>query len=189
MAIESSSSGIAVHYACPCTDITRPLLLDALDTADQTQQAEEESVPFNAHNPRAELTLYPLEHLLFCTECNDFRCPRCWYEEALTYFCPSCLHERTSTSVKTERNTYRISRCPVSSMTDNAPDVHKVVMSARNAFRPSSSTILLPVEHWNQEILRPALIFSHVPSAPGLAWRPTSNLIIVSTSASSWPRC
>lgn len=115
MAASSTSSAIAVHYACPCTDITRSPTFEAFATTEDTaqeqevQQAEQDDSPFNPHTTRANFALHPLEHLLFCTECNDLRCPRCYYEEALSYYCPSCLQDRTSTSVKTESN-----RCPQS---------------------------------------------------------------------------
>jgi len=101
-------SSIAIHYACPCTDISTPPSIDVIGEADQEaapqQEEEESSAPFDPHNPRANFALYPLEHLLFCTECNDLRCQRCSYDEALSYFCPSCLNDRTSASVKTESN-------------------------------------------------------------------------------------
>lgn len=115
MAASSKCPAIGVHYACPCTDISQGPTFEAFATTEdiaeeqQIQSPEEDDSPFNPHSPRANFALYPLEHLLFCTECCELRCPRCYYEEALSYYCPSCLQDRTSTSVKTESN-----RCPQS---------------------------------------------------------------------------
>lgn len=96
---------VSIHYACPCTDISKPPSLDVLQEDLQNDQvSEEEAVPFNPHDFRANFALYPIEHLLFCTECHELRCPRCSYEEALSAFCPSCLQERSSISVKSESN-------------------------------------------------------------------------------------
>jgi len=96
---------VSVHYACPCIDVSKPPTLDVLqEDAQNDQVLEEAAVPFNPHDSRANFALYPVEHLLFCTECHELRCPRCSYEEALSAFCPSCLQERNSMSVNSESN-------------------------------------------------------------------------------------
>lgn len=105
----AAAAKTTIHYACPCTDISHPPTIIAEKQSDNSQpetiqEEAEEAIPFNPHDPRANFALYPVEHLLFCTECHEFRCPRCSYEEALTAFCPSCLQERSRESVRTESN-------------------------------------------------------------------------------------
>jgi dynactin-4 len=42
--------------------------------------------------------------LLFCDECNHTRCPKCWTEEMIYWYCPNCLFEVPSSGVKSDRN-------------------------------------------------------------------------------------
>ena len=99
------------YYSCPCTDITEsphapsPTLPAADNVPTQTRtDGNENDQTFNPYHPRANFALYPLEHLLFCNECHELRCPRCYYEEVMYYYCPSCLFETQSVSVKGESN-------------------------------------------------------------------------------------
>lgn len=98
-----ASASLYTHYACPCTDISagvpNPTHLNASDEED-----DEEEQTLNPHSPRANYNLYPLENLLFCNDCNEIRCPKCYYEEVLLYYCPSCLFEVQSALVKSESN-------------------------------------------------------------------------------------
>ncbi|CAI4218050.1 unnamed protein product [Parascedosporium putredinis] len=48
--------------------------------------------------------LYPLEHLMYCGDCQQIRCQRCVNEEIVTYYCPSCLFEVPSSNIKSEGN-------------------------------------------------------------------------------------
>ena len=59
---------------------------------------------FDPRSPRSNYSLYPLEYLLYCVDCHQIRCPRCVSEELVTVYCPSCLFEVASSSVKTEGN-------------------------------------------------------------------------------------
>jgi len=68
------------------------------------EEEEEEEQPFNPHSPRANYNPYPLEHLLLCNECFEIRCPRCYFEDVLNYYCPNCLFEVQTHSVKSESN-------------------------------------------------------------------------------------
>lgn len=52
-------------------------------------------------------SFHPLSHLYFCGECTTSRCHLCAQSEIVTHYCPSCLFEVPSASVKSER-----SRCP-----------------------------------------------------------------------------
>lgn len=82
------------HYACPCSTNTPP---------SNTSEAVE-SAPFDPHDPRAHYALFPLDHLLYCDECDAPRCSRCVAEEVLSWYCPSCLFEVPSSSVLSEGN-------------------------------------------------------------------------------------
>ena len=94
------------YYACPCTDISEDTRFEYtrfVGRAADTEELEEGST-INPAEPRANHILFPLEDLLFCNECHEIRCPRCYYEEALYYYCPNCLMETAATAVKTETN-------------------------------------------------------------------------------------
>lgn len=97
-----ASASHNTHYACPCTDFSTALpnptnLKNANDESD-----EEEAL--NPHSARANYHLYPLENLLFCNDCHEIRCPRCYYEEVLFYYCENCLFEIQSGVIKSESN-------------------------------------------------------------------------------------
>lgn len=53
---------------------------------------------------RSSYGLYPLEHLLYCSVCNQIRCPRCTLEEIVTVFCPSCMSEVPNINLRAEGN-------------------------------------------------------------------------------------
>lgn len=91
-------------FSCPCTEDTT--VLHHFDRIPKAEDESQEDQPFDPHSPRANFALYPLENLLFCNECHEIRCPRCYYEEALYYYCPNCLFEVSSNIVKTETNRY-----------------------------------------------------------------------------------
>lgn len=88
-----------VHYACPCTDISDSHLFGA-----QQKSEQEEQSTFNPTSLRANYNLYFLDNLLFCNECNEIRCPRCYFDEVVTYYCPSCTLETPASVVKAESN-------------------------------------------------------------------------------------
>lgn len=57
----------------------------------------------SASKPSSSYNLYPLGSLYFCDGCDAIRCPTCVVEEVTTYFCPNCLFEVSSGSVRTEK--------------------------------------------------------------------------------------
>ena len=59
---------------------------------------------FDPRAPRSNYSLYPLEYLLYCDVCHQIRCPRCVSEEIVNVYCPNCLFEVASSSLKTEGN-------------------------------------------------------------------------------------
>lgn len=94
------------YYACDCYD-------NKTSTAKRASQilaaADEEDGTFDPRNPRSNYALYPLEHLLYCDECQQIRCPRCVIDETLNWYCPNCLFEVPSSVVKSDGN--RCTRC------------------------------------------------------------------------------
>lgn len=89
------------YYACNCFD--------------SNTGADGEERTFDPRSPRANYALYPLEHLLYCEDCLQIRCPRCIIEETLNWYCPSCLFEVPSSVVKSDGNrcTRNCFNCPV----------------------------------------------------------------------------
>jgi len=112
------------YYACDCFDSTTTT---ASKRASQIlAEAEEDERDFDRRSPRANYSLFPLEHLLYCEDCQQIRCPRCVIEETLNWYCPSCLFEVPSSVVKSDGNrcTRNCFNCPVCTapMTTNSLD-------------------------------------------------------------------
>ncbi|KAF9444330.1 dynactin p62 [Macrolepiota fuliginosa MF-IS2] len=76
--------GPSVQYHCPCLS-TSP-------------------VPPPPHLPSSLHHFHPLHNLFFCEECDAVRCNRCVAVEVSTYYCPNCLFEVPSASVRAEKN-------------------------------------------------------------------------------------
>ncbi|KAM6494079.1 Dynactin subunit 4 [Amanita muscaria] len=74
----------SVQYHCPC-----------LASA---------PVPPPPHLPSSSYSFHPLHTLFFCEECDAIRCNRCVSVEVSTYYCPNCLFEVPSASVRAEKN-------------------------------------------------------------------------------------
>ena len=87
------------YVSCPCTDVTTPI--NGSRKAAEEEDEEQEKT-FDPRSPRANFSLYPLEHLLYCEECREIRCPRCTVEEIVCWYCPSCLFDMPSSMVKSE---------------------------------------------------------------------------------------
>ncbi|KFY85272.1 hypothetical protein V500_08556, partial [Pseudogymnoascus sp. VKM F-4518 (FW-2643)] len=97
------------YIQCPCTrdthhDGDREERQDDEDSVDSAEERAEEDDDFDPHSPRANYSLYPIEHLLYCEICAQIRCQRCLVDEIVTWFCPNCLFEVPSSTVKTEGN-------------------------------------------------------------------------------------
>ncbi|KZO97654.1 dynactin p62 [Calocera viscosa TUFC12733] len=75
-------SGPPVLYHCPCSSLHAPPPL----------------------LPSAAYQAHPLDTLYFCPECDAVRCARCVSVEVSTYYCPNCLFEVPSASVRAEKN-------------------------------------------------------------------------------------
>ena len=74
----------SVSYHCPCLS-TDP-------------------VPPPPNTPSSSYLFHPLHELFFCEECDAVRCNRCVSVEVSGYYCPNCLFEVPSASVRAEKN-------------------------------------------------------------------------------------
>lgn len=95
------------YFQCPCTDTsfsTRRRIGDSGPSSEE--ETDEDERTFDPRAPRANYSLYPLEHLLYCEDCHQIRCPRCVLDEIVCWYCPNCLFEVPSSSVKSEGNRY-----------------------------------------------------------------------------------
>lgn len=87
------------YIRCPCTDVSAPIN-GQYGPSNGSEEDEEQERTFDPKSPRANFSLYPLEHLQYCEDCHEIRCPRCIIEEIACWYCPSCLFELPSTIVK-----------------------------------------------------------------------------------------
>nr|POE56199.1 isoform 3 of dynactin subunit 4 [Quercus suber] len=122
------------HYVCPCSS----------NTPETKASDAVESAPFNPHSRSAQYSLFPLDHLLYCDECETPRCPRCVTEDVLSWYCPNCLFEVPSSSVRGEGN--RCSRncfeCPVCEAPVNitaVPAIHPGRTVSSDHLKPSDA--------------------------------------------------
>ena len=88
------------YISCPCSDPSE----DVVDGAEGEEQPAPEEKTFNPHEARSNYSLFPPEHLLYCEECHELKCPRCVTEEIICWYCPSCLFETPSSTVRSEGN-------------------------------------------------------------------------------------
>ncbi|KAG2057677.1 hypothetical protein BDR06DRAFT_877362 [Suillus hirtellus] len=88
-----------IHYYCPC------------------QSGESVQTPPPPHMASSSASFHPLHSLFFCEECDAVRCNRCVSVEVSGYYCPNCLFEVPSASVRAEKNSNRCARncfsCPI----------------------------------------------------------------------------
>jgi dynactin-4 len=95
------------YYSCSCVETAAANLPLSRKSTQQPEAVEEDDEQtFDPQSPRANFSLYPLEHLLYCTECHQIRCARCTIEEVVCWYCPSCLFEVASSTVRSEGNRY-----------------------------------------------------------------------------------
>lgn len=101
------------YYACDCFDSNN--VTATKQTSHVLAATDDEEETLDPRNPRSNFALYPLEHLLYCEDCLQIRCPRCVIEETLNWYCPNCLFEVPSSVVKSDGNrcTRNCFNCPV----------------------------------------------------------------------------
>lgn len=149
------------YIQCPCHDSASQSrsVDDTPSTGSQQLSEDEDDHTFDPRAPRSTYSLYPLEYLLYCDVCHQIRCPSCVTEELVTIYCPSCLFEVGSSSLKTEGNrcTRSCFQCPicigplaVQALETPPPDA--ALLSADNATTPLSHTswvLACSYCHWN----------------------------------------
>ena len=94
------------YISCPCSDASRRVLTSKRSSRDVEldEELEQEEKKFDPKHPRSAFSLFPPEHLLYCEECHDIKCPRCVTEEIICWYCPGCLFETPSSTVRSESN-------------------------------------------------------------------------------------
>lgn len=92
------------YISCPCTESSGPLTLGKRPSDGQQNDEEEGEGTFDPRTPRSNFSLFPPEHLLYCEDCRQIKCPRCITEEIICWFCPSCLFETPTSSVRSDGN-------------------------------------------------------------------------------------
>ncbi|KAH0607064.1 uncharacterized protein H6S33_003052 [Morchella sextelata] len=108
-----------IHISCPCADsisITpKPAKKKSRSHKAAEEEESEEEERFDPRSARSNFSLFPLESLLYCEDCNQIRCPRCVHDEIVCYFCPSCLFEVPSSAIKSDGNrcTRNCFSCPI----------------------------------------------------------------------------
>ncbi|KAF9220883.1 dynactin p62 [Gyrodon lividus] len=78
----------SIQYYCPCMSATN---LNVQTPPPPTLASSSAS-------------FHPLHNLYFCEECDAVRCNRCVSVEVSGYYCPNCLFEVPSASVRAEKN-------------------------------------------------------------------------------------
>ncbi|KAK7048646.1 dynactin subunit 4 [Favolaschia claudopus] len=73
-----------IEYHCPCLS--------------------QSTIPPPPHLASSSHSFHPLHTLFFCEECDAVRCNRCVSVEVSGYYCPNCLFEVPSASVRAEKN-------------------------------------------------------------------------------------
>ena len=95
------------YFQCPCTDNSVSIRRVGDESPTKNGEYEDERT-FDPRAPRSNYSLYPLEHLLYCEDCDQIRCPRCVLDEIVTWYCPNCLFEVPSSTVKSEGNRWAL---------------------------------------------------------------------------------
>jgi dynactin-4 len=95
-----------VDYYCACSSKKEKEAGTPLNTSLVTTAAENAASITGRHLLSSEATnyLYPLSRLYFCEDCHQIRCPSCVQDEIVSYYCPNCLFEVPTASVKSEKN-------------------------------------------------------------------------------------
>lgn len=103
--------------SCPCAESPPPtpasnrLSKDLSSLSLKTPDSDEDERTFDPRSRRANYSLYPPEHLLYCEDCHQIKCARCITEEIVCWYCPNCLFETPSSMVRSEGNRYALCTC------------------------------------------------------------------------------
>ncbi|KAJ1994472.1 hypothetical protein H4R33_000256 [Dimargaris cristalligena] len=110
-----------VQYHCPCYPLQLEPKADPANGASAAspetpadaltegapvddEPLEEDGLPYDPLSDDLLHHTHPLCDLYFCEDCLQLRCGGCVFEEIASYYCPSCLFEVPSASVKAEKN-------------------------------------------------------------------------------------
>ncbi|KAI0542193.1 dynactin p62 family-domain-containing protein [Xylaria digitata] len=148
------------YIQCPCHDSTVQARTadDASPTVSHELNDDDDDHAFDPRAQRSIFSLYPLEYLLYCDVCHQIRCPRCVSEELVTIYCPSCLFEVGSSSLKTEGNrcTRSCFQCPICigplavQALESPPESAPLSSEGASTPVPSASWVLTcSYCHWN----------------------------------------
>lgn len=103
--------------SCPCSDASNRVLTSNRGSreVDYDLEVQDTEDTFDPRHPRSAFSLFPPEHLLYCEECHDIKCPRCVTEEIASPYCPDCLFETSKSTMRSDggrcpRNCFR---CPI----------------------------------------------------------------------------
>ncbi|KAJ8111492.1 hypothetical protein ONZ43_g5609 [Nemania bipapillata] len=141
------------YIQCPCHDSTsQSRTADDAPPPTTTLPELSENDDDHAFDPRAHrstFSLYPLEHLLYCDVCHQIRCPRCVTEELVTIYCPNCLFEVGTSSLKTEGNRLtsdylHLNKSLTAANRTLTLDAHVAVSNARYVSAPWPSKLSKP---------------------------------------------
>ncbi|KAI8055059.1 dynactin p62 family-domain-containing protein [Syncephalis plumigaleata] len=98
-----------IHYHCPC--IVARVVPGAnspsaiLYTPVRNPQAEPvRDFDVEETPSAASFSAHPISQLYFCEDCNRIKCTRCLQDDIICYYCPNCLFEVPTASVKGEKN-------------------------------------------------------------------------------------
>ncbi|KAI8338322.1 dynactin p62 family-domain-containing protein [Choanephora cucurbitarum] len=97
--------------------------------------------------------LYPLSRLYFCEDCHQIRCPSCVQDEIVSYYCPNCLFEVPTASVKSEKN--RCARncfqCPICQNTLSVVAAQEPTQMSATGPAPGPYFLACNVCRWNSK--------------------------------------
>ena len=125
------------YFQCPCTDASSPARKLGENGPSSEEENSEDDRTFDPRAPHSNYSLYPLEHLLYCEDCHQIRCPRCVLDEIVTWFCPNCLFEVPSSTVKSEGNRYLALCFKTRPVANSRPQMHQELFPMPNMRCPS----------------------------------------------------
>lgn len=91
-----------VDYYCACSSKKEKESIE--NTIDSGEETAASVTGRHLLSTQATNYLYPLSRLYFCEDCHQIRCPSCVQDEIVSYYCPNCLFEVPTASVKSEKN-------------------------------------------------------------------------------------
>ncbi|KAI7905113.1 dynactin p62 family-domain-containing protein [Cokeromyces recurvatus] len=105
IAVDENESIPFVEYYCDCS-AKKENYLSILSTTENALTNENVASLTGLHllSKQASNYIYPLSRLYFCEDCHQIRCPSCVQDEIVSYYCPNCLFEVPTASVKSEKN-------------------------------------------------------------------------------------